>query len=85
MVGVLVDDGAVLQVPEVEHAHAAVRADAGEHVAAAARLAEGNVVHLLVVRDQLSLDVAGYRVDAAQHLKRVHWSSLVEMGLDFDF
>ena len=70
MVRVLVDDGAVLQVAEVEHAHAAVRAHAGEHVAAAARLAEGDVVHLLVVRDQLRLDVARHGVDAAEHLFR---------------
>ena len=68
MVGVLVDDGAVLQVAEVEHAHAAVRADAGEHVPAAARLAEGNVVHFLVMGDELSLDMAGYHIHPTQYL-----------------
>lgn len=46
MLGVLVDDGAVLQVPQVEHAHGAVGAHRGEHVPAAARAAEGDVVHL---------------------------------------
>ena len=57
------------QVPQVEHADGAVGADRGEHVPAAARLGEGDVVHLLVVRDQLRLDVAGHGVDAAQHLR----------------
>ena len=76
MVRVLVDDGAVLQVAEVEHAHAAVRAHAGEHVAAAARLAEGNVVDLLVVRDQLRLHVPGHHVHPPQHLGRFKMSTI---------
>lgn len=46
VLGVLVDDGAVLQVAQVEHPHRAVGAHRGEHVAAAARAAEGDVVHL---------------------------------------
>ena len=70
MPGVLVDDGGVLEVAQVEHADGPVGADRGEHVAAAARLGEGDVVHLLVVRDQLRLHVARHGVDAAEHLFR---------------
>ena len=69
--GVLVDDGGVLEVPQVEHAHGAVGADRGEHVPAAAGLGEGDVVDLLVVRDQLRLDVARDGVDAPEHLARL--------------
>lgn len=46
VLGVLVDDGAVLQVPQVEHPHRAVGAHRGKHVPAATRAAEGDVVHL---------------------------------------
>lgn len=43
----LVDDGGVLEVAQVEHAHGAVGAHGREHVAPAARAAERDVVHLL--------------------------------------
>ena len=64
----LVYDGAVLQVSQVEHPDRAVRTDTGEHVPAPACLAEGDVVHLLVVCDELSLDVAADAVDPAEEL-----------------
>lgn len=43
---ILVDDGAVLQVTEVEHAHRAVGSDRREHVTASTGTAEGDVVDL---------------------------------------
>ncbi|TNN46767.1 hypothetical protein EYF80_043052 [Liparis tanakae] len=43
---VFVDDGAVFQVTEVEHPDRAVRSHRRKHVPAAARSAEGDVVHL---------------------------------------
>ena len=45
-------------VPEVEHADAAVCADTREHVGAARK---GNVVHLLVVRNELREGLAALR------------------------
>ena len=66
--GVLVYDGAVLQVSQVEHPHTPVRPNTGEHVPAAPRLAEGDIVDLLVVGDQLGLDVARDHVDPAEDL-----------------
>ena len=64
----LVYDGAVLQVSQVEHPDRAVRTHTGEHIPSPARLAEGDVVHLLVVCNELSLDVAADTVDPAQEL-----------------
>ena len=55
-------------LPEIEHSDAAVCAHAGEHVPAAPRLAEGDVIHLLVMGDQLGLDVTTDHVDPPQHL-----------------
>lgn len=43
---VLVDDGAVLQVPEVKHADGSVSAHGGKHVSSASCTAERDVVHL---------------------------------------
>ncbi|MEE6464120.1 hypothetical protein FKM82_006183 [Ascaphus truei] len=65
---VFVDDGAVLQVPQVKHPHPAVGPHRGEHVPAPTRAAERDVVHLFVVGDQLCLHVAGHQVHSAQHL-----------------
>ena len=47
-----------------------VGSDGGEHVSAAAGLAEGDVVNLFVVSDQLRLHVPGNEVGPAQHLTR---------------
>ena len=58
----------VVCLPEIEHSDAAVSPDAGEHVPPAPRLAERDVVHLLVVSDELGLDVSGHHVDSAEHL-----------------
>lgn len=51
----LVDDGGVLEVPQVEHAYGAVGAHRREHVATAARAAERDVVDLLWVRDRRTI------------------------------
>merc|ERR1719330_1916957 len=53
---------------EIEHSDAAVCAHTGEHVPAAPRLAEGDVIHLLVMGNQLGLDVTTDHVDPPQHL-----------------
>ena len=57
---VLVDDGRVLQVAQVEHAHRAVGAHRREHVATATGAAKRDVVDFFVVRDQLGLHVAAH-------------------------
>ncbi len=67
---VLVDDGGVLEVPQVEHPDGAVGPHRGEHVPPAPGLAERDVVDLLVVGDQLGLDVARDHVDAAEDLRK---------------
>jgi hypothetical protein len=54
----LVDDGGVLLVPEVEEADGAVGRDGGEDPG----LAPGDVVHGLVVRDELRFDDAAFDV-----------------------
>ena len=46
MLWILVDDGAVLQVPEVKHAHRPVRPHGGKHVPAPTCPAERDVIHL---------------------------------------
>jgi len=43
---VFIDDGTVLQVPEVKHADGPIGPHRGEHISAASRSAEGDVVHL---------------------------------------
>lgn len=43
---VFVDDGAVLQVPQVEHSDRPVRAHRRKHVSSSSRAAEGDVIHL---------------------------------------
>ena len=60
MWGVLVDDGWVLEVAQIEHAHRAIGANRREHVAAAACSRERYVVDFFVVRDQLCLYVAAH-------------------------
>lgn len=50
--GALVDDGGVLLVAEVEHPDRAIGGDGGEDADAA----PGDVVHLLVVGDELGVD-----------------------------
>ena len=69
MTGVLIDDGRVLQVPEIKHADGAVGADGGKHVTTPACLAEGNVVDLLVMGYQLCLDMARHHCHTTKHLK----------------
>ena len=48
----------MLQVTQVEHADRAISADRGKDVFSAACFTEGNVVHFLVVGNQLRLNVA---------------------------
>lgn len=67
MVRVFVNDGRVLEVTKIKHAHRTVGAHRGEHVAAAARATERDIVYFFVVRDQLGLDVAG-DLGAAEYL-----------------
>ncbi len=75
---VLVDDGGVLEVPQVEHPDRAVGPHRREHVPPAPGLAERDVVDLLVVGDQLGLDVARDHVDAAEDLRK---DTVYEVGL----
>lgn len=75
VLGIFVDDGRVLQMAEVKHADGPIRPHRGEHVPAPAGPAEGDIVHLLVVGDELSLDVprdAPRRLaDPSDHLTRL--------------
>lgn len=57
--GRFVDDGGVFERSQVEHADGSVGTGAGEYVG---RRCEGDVVHLLIVRDQLCLRLTGFDV-----------------------
>lgn len=46
VLGVFVDDGAVLQVPEVKHADGSVGSHRGKHISSTSCAAERDVVHL---------------------------------------
>lgn len=46
VLGVFVDDGAVLQVSEVKHSDRSICAHRRKHVSSTSRTAEGNVIHL---------------------------------------
>ena len=57
--------------PEIKHSDGPVSADGRKHVPPASGLAEGDVIDLLVVGDQLCLDVSRDHVDASQDLTRL--------------
>ena len=68
MLSVFVDDGRVLEMPEVEHSNGAVGADGREHVAAASASAEGDIVDFFVVSNELSADVSTDGIRSADRL-----------------
>lgn len=58
-VRLLVDDGRMVQMSQVEHSNGTVCADRGEHIASTARLAERYITNLFIVCDQLRPHMAG--------------------------
>ncbi len=46
MLRVLIDDGAVLQVSQIKHAHRSICSHRRKHIATATRTAECNIIHL---------------------------------------
>lgn len=68
---VLIDYRRVLQVPQIEHPYGSVGTDGREHVAASPGATERDIVHLLVVSDQLRFHMPGDHVHPAQHLSRL--------------
>lgn len=53
VLGVFVDDGAVLQVPEVKHADGSIGSHRGKHISSTSRTAERDVIHLQTHRKAL--------------------------------
>ena len=68
VMGVLVDDGGVFQMPEVKHPHTSICSNTGKHVSTSTSFAECYVIHLLVMGYQLGLDMTCHHVHSAKNL-----------------